>query len=174
MHFVTREKPSPGRPWLRFWARAIDGALWGVLLTLLLSSLSFGSGDTNQTLLFNVLLLATWIFIEAGLLSTVGTTLGKFVLGIEVTSALGQKLTYRQALRRSLQVWWLGQALGIPIIMYVTNLAAYRKLSRDGETRWDAQLGLQVTHRPIRVVGTSGIVLTFVALFVFRMVIHNH
>jgi uncharacterized RDD family membrane protein YckC len=161
-------KKSSVRPLIRFWARAVDGAIWSFFLTILFGYLSIGTTKTDQMILFNIATLFTWIFVESVLLSTIGTTFGKYLLGIVVRNAHGSKPTYLQSLKRSFMVWWRGQAIGLPFIIYVVNITAYQTLKHSGETSWDRELNFSVEHRPVRIIGTIIVITIFCSVFIYR------
>lgn len=110
---------------------------------------------TFPNLLFGILVVFVWIFIEALLLSTWGNTPGKWLLKTTLRDSAGQKLAFHSGLRRSFSVWWKGLGLGLPIVAAITNILAYRKLTKEGVTSWDRQGGYLVTHEkigPVRIV----------------------
>lgn len=141
------EEVSQIRPWVRYWARYCDLSLF-TLFCVLIKTPSF---------LFRMLTLFIWIFIEGCLLSTWGTTPGKWLLKIRLTDSEMNKLTFSEALGRSFSVWFKGLGMGFPIISLITRIIAYIKLKRNGITTWDWKGDYVVTHKRIgalRVVVT--------------------
>lgn len=109
-----------------------------------------------------MIVIFIWLFVEAILLCTWGTTPGKALLRVHIRRE-GIKPTFLQALSRSFSVWWLGVAAGIPIIMLVTMIVACVKLSSGKVTTWDRTGNFTVWHAkigPIRILIT-------IAIFVF-------
>tara|TARA_B100000959_G_scaffold194603_1_gene203515 strand:+ start:103 stop:549 length:447 start_codon:yes stop_codon:yes gene_type:complete len=94
---------------------------------------------------FAVPFLAFWVLVETALLAYWGTTPGKWLLGIELTTERGEKLPWKQALRRSVEVWLRGMALGIPLLTPLAQIHAYSLLMQQGVTHWD-----RVTHSVVR------------------------
>lgn len=94
------EEGLPATPWLRFIARFFDYSLFGTLLWILrtfaLGHQPLGAYATLLPFEFFV-----WIPVEAYLLSTLGTTPGKFLLRIQVQPRKRKKLDFFSALRRS-------------------------------------------------------------------------
>jgi S1-C subfamily serine protease len=88
-----------------------------------------------------------WIFFEAGLLSTWGTTPGKWIFHTTVRSKTGAQLDYSAALTRSANVWARGMGIGIPIVTLFTLLRGYSRLKSDGETSWDRDGNSEVHHK---------------------------
>ncbi|ANX03401.1 hypothetical protein PG2T_03795 [Immundisolibacter cernigliae] len=103
-----------------------------------------------------ILALFLMIPVEAALLSQFKTTPGKWLFGIEVANPDGEPLSSEDARRRSLDVWVKGLGLGIPIVLIVPMMLAYRRLTRTGTTLWDTSCHAVVTHRswtPARAIG---------------------
>ena len=75
------------RPWVRLFARMVDGLLWGLILgfILLLVSPAFFEDDTYQ-FLFPVGASLLWVPVEALFLWRLGWTPGKLLLGTRVTT----------------------------------------------------------------------------------------
>ena len=103
-----------------------------------------------NNLLLGMLVVFVWIAIETVLLSTWGTTPGKWLLGITLRTRQGGKLDAGAALRRSFNVWLKGLGLGIPIVCLITLAASHKRLTKQGETSWDAGRH-QVRHAPVTV-----------------------
>ena len=59
----------------------------------------------GRTAILHVLYLGLWVFVEAHLLSTWGYNNRKMAFRVSVKDYKGDKLTYKAALNRSLQVW---------------------------------------------------------------------
>ena len=93
--------------------------------------------------------LFAWVFVEALLLASFGSTPGKWLLNTRVIAQDGENPSFPKALRRSLGVWWRGLGLGLPLIGLITQISSYSKLKEDGITPWDRAAGLMVTHRKV-------------------------
>jgi hypothetical protein len=68
--------------------------------------------------------------VEGVLLSTWGTTPGKWLLRITLLDSTGNKLKFSAALSRSLYVWAWGLGIGFPYATVVAELFAYLDLQR--------------------------------------------
>ncbi|MCZ8512474.1 RDD family protein [Paenibacillus filicis] len=157
------------RPWIRFWARYLDSLIWAFAVSLLLAafSISMNLSGINEYL-FGVILLFLWIPVEGLLLSTIGTTPGKYVLGVKLRNADGTKISFSKALKRSFLVWWRGQGAGMPIISFVCNLNGYQNLKHElRQTTWDRDLDTAVTHRPA-LMWSEAVIYLVVAGLVFN------
>jgi hypothetical protein len=132
-------------PWIRFIARFFDYSLFFLLLLvtrkLFLGHLPFGKYERLIPFEFFV-----WIPIEALLLSTWGTTPGKFLLKIKLKIGKKGKLDFTTALRRSFSVWFRGLGMGIVGLNFICLLIAYNKLKLLGITTWDRDEHIQVTQ----------------------------
>lgn len=155
------------RPWVRYWARMLDLYLFGLTLGVLAELSGSHLLDAPGSEQLGSLLMAFgWVFTEASLLSTLGTTPGKALLRIRLvppTNVEG-RAPYGVALTRSLRVWWRGLGAGIPLVTLFTLLAAHRNLKTKGLSSWDIDGGWRVEHGyigPWRAVAT---VLVFLGL----------
>jgi uncharacterized RDD family membrane protein YckC len=167
-------EPSPWRRWLARWFDIWIFAL--VFAVVAFSALEITSPrladalfETNDAL-FGLFVVAALIPIEALLLSSHGTTPGKWIFGIRVMPVEGGRPTYATALRRAMLVWWRGLAIGFPIVTLFTQAHAYSKLKGDGETTWDRDTGLRVLHRPMsggQIALAVGVGLTLLVIYTF-------
>lgn len=172
------------RPWVRFFARVTDFTL----LIYFLAIPVYVFFPTLPSLLYGLFIRALLVFVESYLLSEWGTTPGKWLLKTTVTDLSGNKLSYKDALSRSLAVWLKGDALGIPVFESVANAIAYQKLVNDNSTTWDRQEDYDkradecktggcfsppkkyiVLHEPLDFARTSATVLIFVGSILLSM-----
>lgn len=143
-----KENITHVNPWIRCLARYVDYALFFLLLLLsrklFHGQLPFGKYEHLIPFEFFV-----WIPIEALLLSTWGTTPGKFFLKTKLKAGKKNRLDYMNALRRSFSVWFRGLGMGIPVLNFFCMLVAYNKLKMFQITSWDQDDHIAVTHYPI-------------------------
>lgn len=137
------------RPWFRFWAREIDGGV-ALALVAMAAAVMDAYGIKIDRLAF-VLFLMAKVFFEPLLLSTWGTTPGKFLFNIKVMRQDGGRLGYGEALFRTLKVWIFGLAIGLPLLDIWALIRANYKLRKQGITSWDKEGGFCVTHRFLTV-----------------------
>ena len=161
-------RTSEPRPWHRLAARMFDYAIWGLVLALLLSqvrAMGIVSDQVAQSLmhplLAPVIITASWIPIEALLITAVGTTPGKWLFGIylqfSISDAYARRNTMAQltrGIKRAVRVWFEGVACGFPLLAPVLVAVAYEKLAENQETDWDFAADCLVTHGPAGVVNT--------------------
>ena len=161
-------RTSEPRPWHRLAARMFDYAIWGLVLALLLSQLR-ALGIVSPAvayvlmhpLLAPIVVTATWMPIEALLITSVGTTPGKWLFGIylqfSISDAYARRNTSAQLTRgfkRAARVWVEGVACGFPLLAPVLVAVAYEKLAEKQETDWDFAEDCLVTQSPAGVVNT--------------------
>jgi hypothetical protein len=137
---TIRDKPFPGNPWLRFLARMFDYSLFFMVLWVI----SKGKIETASLVPFEYFL---WIPVEAALLRWVGTTPGKWILGIKLQQGRIHRLNYLIALRRSFHVWFRGLGMGIPFINVICMLVAFQRLKAFRITTWDRDEHIHVFYR---------------------------
>jgi hypothetical protein len=137
------------RPWVRYWARTLDFLVFCLVVGVGAAIVAPEFLDTNDTLL-TVALLALYNLYEPALLALFGTTPFKALLKVRVRNKDGSKLSYGQALRRTMIIWFAGQGLGIPIAALITNIHSYNRLTKQGITSWDQSGQLTVSHRPVQ------------------------
>lgn len=155
------------RPWIRFWARIIDNIIFMLMMSIIIA-LICPSALYHSALLF-LFLLFIWTFIEAILLSTWGTTPGKWLLKIMIRDLNGSKLTLLNSLKRSLMVWAIGLAAGIGIFPFFTVLYQYNYISRNGRTSWDNSGKFIVSYTKIgllRILVSILIIFGFIGLMI--------
>lgn len=171
-------------PFLRFWARFFDFLMLNLFVWFVFEppQIPMVPGDIAGLLDFlrhlNELIpqeeqiritmiqggsIFAWNFIEALLISSFGTTPGKWLFGIKVTQKKGGRLNYMEALNRSMFVWILGIGIGIAFLQIVAMAIALLYLLSKGETFWDRLLNTQVDHRPL---GLGRIILAIAAYLV--------
>ena len=131
-------------PWKRYFARYTDLFIagWSMMIALYLFLL-YPEEPASMLLFMGVLVPAVtiifWIPIEALFISVFGATPAKWMFGITISDEDGSNLSYLAALRRTLNLWWNGAALFIPIVNLGAHILAYKRLMNDGTTYWDSK-----------------------------------
>jgi GYF domain 2/RDD family len=168
---VPSQSVNQVRPWVRYWARLIDNYLFMICGEFVLDIIAPGALiRVNALLLWCLVLLFLWCFIEAWFLSTWGATPGKALLRVSVRNADGSVLGYFEALTRSFDVWFRGLGMGLPLVGLIPMVVGYDILTKRGITPWDRSANTQVTHRtigPVRII--VAILLLVFAFFVFSL-----
>ena len=154
------------RPWIRFGARYIDLCISASACGLIWNTIG---PPVNTKFVVNCILYAfLWVPVEALLLSTWGTTPGKWLLRTTLRDSTGNKLKFSVALNRSLYVWAWGLGIGYPYATLVAEFFAYLELQDKGMTRWDREGRFRISHGTI---GTYGVILRIVLLVCLTMIL---
>jgi hypothetical protein len=127
---AARYASSVLHPWRRWCARTIDIWVFFVIVELLLALLPEieGASTLRVSALNFFISLALYVLLEAICLNVFGTTFGKFLYAIRVTTKKDERLRFLVALERAFLVWIRGLGLGIPIINLITEIVAYNNL----------------------------------------------
>ena len=137
---AERRDIAEPHPWRRYFARAIDLTLVGLMVSFVQFVL-LHHNLVNISKGENVLCgLAGWgllVLIEPLLLARFGTTAGKWCMGITVTRPDGERLSYSEALNRTALVWFYGAGLGLPLVELVCSYLSYRRYTRGEELAWE-------------------------------------
>jgi uncharacterized RDD family membrane protein YckC len=154
------------RPWVRYFARMLDMCLllsvfWIICLIIELRIQLYAS------FVFFMILRVIWLFVEPVFLSQWGATPGKLLLRTRVTHQNGVFLTYNEALRRSVNVWFRGEGLSIPVVSLVTIIIAYNRITKNGITTWDKAESFLVKHSRI---GAARIMVFIVVMLIIMAI----
>jgi hypothetical protein len=158
------------RPWVRWWARMMDDALFGLVM-LLLTFVYPRASETNDVII-GVVFSFAYIFVEAFMLSAWGTTPGKALLNVRLRRVDGTIPNYFGALSRSFNVWVRGLGCGIGLVAVIAEGISHRKLVKDGITPWDKSGGFRVAHKSVergRIITYVFVNLGIVGLFLLAM-----
>ena len=140
--------PVVSHPWRRFLARMLDHGLCALLLNaLLVFTLRFSFGS-ELLVVQSYLAWGVQFLLEPLLLSTWGTTPGKWIFGLEVRRAHGGKLTFRAAAARLGLLFRYGEGWGLPGYQFIRNYKSYRACDDGQVLPWDE--GLSYTLRDER------------------------
>lgn len=158
------------RPWVRYWARMFDISLFCIVAGITIGIFAPDAlNEKGSDRVFGFVCVFGWVFIEALLLSTIGTTPGKWFFKTQLVPPGGTKATYSCALSRSFKVWWRGLGIGFPLASLITLIVAHRNLKKNGITSWDRDYGFSVIHHrigPLRIIVSTLLFLGFLALIV--------
>lgn len=148
------ELPRAGeepRPWVRFWARMTDyHILAGIGLFFFYFFLPEYFTDFQKY--FSLLVVVTWMPIEAVLLSSWGWTPGKWLLRVKVRDKNGEKLNFADSTQRIVQIFIWGMACGFPFLNIIAYIYAYYRLSTKNQTYWDEGPQIRVQHKTVGVI----------------------
>lgn len=139
------------RPWIRFWARYIDITLFAIIIGFF-SGLFYPFNLIVPAVPAAMIILFVWLFVETTLLSTLGTTPGKWLLGIELKNTNKKKPNFHQALKRSFWVWLKGLGVGLPFINIFALGFSYYQLRKTKITVWDRDGHFIVSYKKIGII----------------------
>lgn len=128
-------------PWRRYFARAIDLTLVGLMVSFVQFVLlhhNLVNISKGENVLCGLVGWGLLVLIEPLLLSRFGKTAGKWCMGITVTRPDGERLSYGEALERTAAVWLYGAGLGISIVELVCNYRSYRRYMNGEELAWES------------------------------------
>ena len=128
-------------------ARFIDYLLWGMLVVAVLGE---KTGDVRSPSWIFYVSFWGYIFVEAGLISSFGTTIGKRLVGIRVYASDGKKMSFFYALKRSFLVFGAGMGFFLPYVSLLLPVYAWYRLIKYKIVFWD-----MVSDSNIKVVKTT-------------------
>ena len=131
--------PKEHFPWQRFFARLLDAQLYRTLWVLLLPALGFNmlKNSRGGMLFLELLTLGTMFLLEPLLLSRFGTTAGKWLFGLRVTSPDGRRLTYAEGRERTAYLFWYGIRLNLPVFRLYRLYVSYTDERQGKELPWE-------------------------------------
>lgn len=134
--------------WPRYWARQLDLLIWcaicGAALMPIAPSLFVGDGSFDQ--LRALLVIPFGVALDAVIYAVFRNTPGKWLCGIKVLSATGQRISAWKYFDRNFRVYTFGLAFGIPIIALFTLINCYQRVSSGRLASWDEKLETKVTR----------------------------
>jgi len=141
------------RPWVRFWARTLDLCLLyfvtGFMFGLLFPEFTNRMIKAGSPFAFGFFILPFVVIFEALIIACFENTPAKAILKTKITNPEGNSLSFVEALKRSFYIYFVGYAMGIPLISFATYFLQYKKLKKDKKTSWDNKYNLSVVHSHI-------------------------
>lgn len=143
--------PPDPHPWRRWMARVLDGFLVDILFLFIwcipLYHFLQGVNDLASTVVGVLLMLA----LEPVMLHFLGTTPGKWLMGISIRNEDGEKPSWLQAWLRTWGVLKWGYGFYIPIYNIYRGYRCY-KTEMEGETQeWDQEAETVLCFRDTRL-----------------------
>lgn len=168
-HFVANKDKSPQVADLnkRFFARLYDLFIYAFFLSsvmILIFHINVSSFSIFQIFIFMLGVLVFMLFVEPLLLSTTGTTFGKFIYGLKLESSEEEVLSYGEALRRTFEVLKFGIGIFVPYYNLKHYYEEYKYLIEEEKVPWDG-LGIYKSKDGI-VYQNIGTLLVLTLLFV--------
>jgi uncharacterized RDD family membrane protein YckC len=171
------EETNYPRPFVRFFAKAIDFSIYYALIDLisylfkpvilfLIYTLSFY--DTSSVIIMPYLLGSFLLFFfEAFVTYYFGNSLGRYFFNFKLVSQNGNALSFPQHVKRSFYLYVAG--FGFIIFSLVTNIYWFIQLIEKNTTFWDKSADTKVIHYKINILKIIfGFILTIVLLAAIR------
>lgn len=136
------------RPWVRYWARFADVFLFALVFGFVMGFIYPPITEING-LILGMIVVCIYVLVESIMLSSWGTTPGKALFRIRLRRHNDEKLTFAEAMGRSLRVWSRGQGLAIPVVALITNCESYHHLLKTGAASWDSRGNFTYSHQTI-------------------------
>ncbi len=154
------------RPWMRFWARYFDLIVIGVIMFFTMRIFSPELTKKVNPLVLIGVTLPLWFIFEAVVMSTFGTTPGKSILRIRVRRLDGTIPNFNVFFKRGMFIWFMGEAVGIPGLFFLSNFMSYLILLKSKKTTWDERLDLVVSHGRVNDNRVGFFVFLFVLMII--------
>ena len=152
---------------MRCWARVFDTVLY---LLIYVSVIRFFSNE------FSMSFFTWWIgfpmpVLEACSLSLWGTTPGKFLMGLRVSSCLGTKLNFARSLRRSIYVFFFGTGMMLTLLTPFFVILSWWYTKKNGLSMWDQRVEstVEVTNGDQKTMSRLPLRILLVAALLFVM-----
>ena len=132
---------------LRFFSRSIDGIIFALMLEYIGVYRIFHHTVVGR-IVYVFLLTLVWAFVEANILSSIGTTPGKWLFGVRVVTRQGKRPALLDAFKRSIGVWRVGLGAGlVPLMPFTMGLCWIRSM-KQLPMKWDMTGGFFVIREP--------------------------
>lgn len=156
--------------WRRFVARWLEVTVYQALL---LSVFSLGGKDLYDFIdngSFLVFHLVPLLLLEVWMLCRWGTTPGKLLMKLKVSTMEGVPFSYPRALLRTLLVWFLGLGVWLPNLLLLGHAVGMFCVRKFGAPLWDFRSN-QYVEKTGKVNGRSWFAAAFlmVASFILQM-----
>lgn len=155
----------------RFWARWCDLYLYAGVWWMVI----WATGRDIEATLTNawviLFLYVPWFVLETYLLHRIGTTPGKWLLGLAVANPDGSRLSLMEATRRSARVLSIGLGFGWGVLTLVCQIMAYVTAKRLGRALWDHVGGHRVTATPLQPWRLACYVMLLITALQLQMIV---
>lgn len=143
-------------PWRRFYARTFDISIYNLLITTIeLLVFRMNTSDSPvATIIEGFLACLIMVVVEPFLLSTIGTTPGKWLFGLVLRTSEGEKVTYLEGLGRTIGVFTEGLGFSIPIYNLIREYKSYKSCCEGEELPWDRDFSYHLKDTSsFRIIG---------------------
>ena len=130
-------KPYVHAPVRRHIARSFDLLLCLLPWYLVLQAAGVDPKARLTSIWLSILGMVTMLVLEPPLLHLFGTTPGKWLFGLRVTSPDGRKLTYAEGRERTAYLFWYGIRLNLPFFRLYRLYVSYTDEQQGKELPWE-------------------------------------
>jgi len=165
--------PLPGETHMirRFWARWFDLYLFAGFWWLGMWAAGRDIGETLNNPWIILFQYIPWFVLETILLHRLGSTPGKWLLGIRVFNDDGSLLNLKQATLRSSRVLFLGIGFGWGILALICQIMAYFTTRKLGRPLWDHSGGHRLETTPLNPLRIVAYVIGLFAALQLQMIV---
>lgn len=136
-------------PWVRYLARYLDTLIIETVVEFVIINLLGVQFKYFEFVILLMLAALLWTFIEPIIMCVFGTTLGKYLFNVSIKNNKNEKLSLKEAIKRSFLIYVYGLGFGLPFISLCTSIISYGRLMRDNITKWDEQEGYVVDYKKL-------------------------
>jgi uncharacterized RDD family membrane protein YckC len=161
-------------PWRRFFARSLDLGLYSVLVMTIgyyVFKISF-SNDPLSNVLDTFFACLIMLVMAPRMLSTLGTSPGKWIFGLVVRDKSGDKLSFLGGFRRIFGVFSRGLGFSIPLYNLYRQYTSYKTCQAGQALSWDEGLSYRIKDtNGFRFIGLFGgwvLIIVIIFMLVFR------
>ena len=140
-------EPKVTAPIRRFLARGIDFAAYSLLWMILLTAVfrqNAALRDGWYGIVDSLAVIGLLFLMEPPLLRFLGTTLGKWIMGLSVTDREEGRLSYQAGLLRTGNVFLYGLGLNIPILRLYRLWKSYKACDQGETLPWEEDSALRL------------------------------
>ncbi len=133
----------------RFWARWFDLCLYSGIWWLAIWAAGRDIGATLMNPWLMIFHFVPWFVLETILIHHLGTTPGKWLLGLRVYNLDRSQITLTQSLKRSARVLFSGIGFGWSLLAIFCQILSFITAKRLGKPLWDIAGRHQVSAVPL-------------------------
>lgn len=164
------EMQAHNYPIRRYFARTFDLSIYSLLLTLIQNYIFqwYPKNTFFNNLLSTYLYIGLMLIIEPILISFIGTTPGKWLLGLNVRDSSDKKLSLSDSYKRTLSVFSQGLGYNIPIYNLYKYYRCYKDCKNGYVMTWDENTNyILKDKKSIRIFTliASNIILILIIIF---------
>lgn len=138
--------PQVFAPWRRFFARSLDFALCQLLWWSLLGFAMHINLLERSKSVDGLICVGITLILEPFFLAKLGTTPGKWLLGLRIEDENGARLHYDAALERTWNVIRWGLGYRIPIWTWIQQWRSYERSQRHQAQPWEKDQVYVISH----------------------------